>query len=84
MDMETNQVHDYSELFDQLGLPSDKASIKSFIEQHRPLDGDLLLVDAPFWNEGQREFIREKKKTDDAEWTIVIDQLNTELRKENV
>ena len=74
------QCAHFTDLFDQLGLPSSPADIAGFINTHRPLPGDMLLVDAPFWNRGQSQFIREKKQGDELPWNILIDQLNTALR----
>ncbi len=74
-----NNIHTFSELFDQLGLPSDAASIEGFIETHRPLPEDIFLVNAPFWSTGQRNFLREVM-TQDADWVGLVDQLNAQLR----
>ncbi|WP_136255149.1 DUF2789 domain-containing protein [Onishia niordana] len=73
-------VHPFSELFEQLGLPADNASIQAFIEQHSPLSDDVSLAEAPFWNRGQAELIRGALE-DDADWAEVVDQLNAALRK---
>lgn len=75
-----DQCAHFTDLFDQLGLPSEPAQIAEFIHTHRPLGADVLLVDAPFWNVGQAQFIREKKLRDEPPWTILIDQLNVALR----
>ena len=45
--------HSMPELFAQLGLPDDAASIQSFIQQHRPLPMGIRLFDAPFWSPSQ-------------------------------
>ncbi len=79
--MDNNQ-HTFSELFDQLGLPSDAASIERFIATHRPLPEDTFLVNAPFWSAGQREFLREVM-VQDADWVGLVDQLNAQLREPN-
>jgi hypothetical protein len=71
-------THSFSELFDQLGLPSDDAAIAKFCAQHRLLD-EGSLPDATFWNEHQAQFLREQWHHD-SDWAIVIDQLNTSLR----
>lgn len=73
-------VHPFSELFEQLGLPADNASIQAFIEQHAPLPDDVGLAEAPFWNRGQAELIRGALE-EDADWAEVVDQLNAALRK---
>lgn len=67
------------ELFAQLGLPNAPHEIRAFINQHRPLDGQVLLRDAPFWNPAQAALIREKLAADD-DWAIVVDGLNVQLR----
>lgn len=71
--------HSFSELFRQLGLPADKAFIEKFIAEHRPLEPDIKLSAAPFWNQGQRDFLA-KAWQDDADWVPLVDQLNAELR----
>lgn len=70
----------FTDLFEQLGLPSQPAQIADFIVQHRPLSGHVLLADAPFWNAGQSQFIREQKQLDEPPWAILIDQLSEALR----
>ncbi|PPV06467.1 hypothetical protein XBLMG947_2640 [Xanthomonas bromi] len=73
-------VHPFSELFAQLGLPSDEASIRSFIAiaEHSPLAGDMRLEEAPFWTPAQSQLLREER-LDDADWIVTIDQLNIAL-----
>ena len=70
----------FSDLFEQLGLPSSAAQIADFITQHRPLPGNVLLADAPFWSTGQAQFIREKRQQDMPPWSLLIDQLSEALR----
>lgn len=72
--------HPFTELFEQLGLASDPAAIQRFIERNSPIPEDMALPDAPCWNEGQAEFLREAIE-DDADWAEVVDHLNTSLRK---
>lgn len=74
MDM---SAYNLSTLFSQLGLPSDDASIKNFVEQHK-LPSETPVWDAPFWSEAQANFIHEALK-EDAEWCVVIDELNVLL-----
>jgi len=69
----------FTELFAQLGLDNDEASIAQFIRQHTPLADDVLLHDAPFWSPQQAQMLKEKIKCDD-DWAIVVDQLNVALR----
>ncbi|MCU7370913.1 DUF2789 domain-containing protein [Paucibacter sp. O1-1] len=75
--METS-FHRFSDLFAQLGLPSDEAEIRSFIGSHRPLPADMRLADAPFWSPAQAALLREQVRQD-ADWAEVIDQLNVAL-----
>ncbi|MGN6828419.1 DUF2789 domain-containing protein [Paucibacter sp. M5-1] len=75
--METS-FHRFSDLFAQLGLPSDEAEIRSFISSHRPLPADMRLADAPFWSPAQAALLREQVRQD-ADWAEVIDQLNVAL-----
>ncbi|MDN3557892.1 DUF2789 domain-containing protein [Halomonas maura] len=72
--------HPFSELFEQLGLASDPASIQRFIERHAPIPESVALPDAPCWNEGQAAFLREAI-AEDADWAEVVDHLNASLRK---
>lgn len=72
-------THTFAELFAQLGLPSDEAAIQRFCAEHR-LRQDGALPDADFWTAPQAQFLREQWHHD-SDWAIVIDQLNTSLRK---
>lgn len=72
-------LHTLCELFRQLGLPEDVLAIQGFIAQHRPLPSNLKLVDAPFWNEGQRAFLQQSL-SNDADWAELVDQLDARLR----
>jgi hypothetical protein len=72
-------VHQLSELFRQLGLPDDGPAIQQFIATHRPLAGAIRLADAPFWNAGQAQFLREEI-ADDADWAELVDTLDNRLR----
>lgn len=71
--------HQFSELFRQLGLPTDSDSIRDFLARHSPLDAGTKLEDASFWNEAQASFLREAI-AQDADWAEVVDQLNAALR----
>lgn len=73
-------VHHFSELFEQLGLRSDAASIEGFIQRHSPLPQEVALADAPCWNEGQAEFLHEAIE-DDADWAEVVDHLDASMHK---
>jgi hypothetical protein len=71
--------HSFSELFAQLGLANDSASIAAFIKKNAPLQPDIRLEDAPFWTPSQAALIKEKRQ-EDADWTQLIDQLSLSLR----
>jgi hypothetical protein len=75
-----SSFHSISELFAQLGLPNDEASMQAFIKQHSPLPADVRLADAPFWTESQAQLLREEF-IEDAEWAEVVDQLNLALHR---
>lgn len=72
---------DLSTLFEQLGLPSDQASIDAFIATHRPLPNHVKVSEAPFWSEAQGAFLKEQL-LDDAEWAPVVDELNVRLHEQ--
>lgn len=74
----TPSFHHFSELFAQLGLASDDAGIRAFIEQHRPLPATTLLADAAFWTPAQAALLREQLRQD-ADWAEIVDQLNVAL-----
>ena len=71
-------VHPFSELFAQLGLADDNASIQQFIATHSPIPNDMRLEDAPFWSTAQSQLLREERR-DDAAWAMVVDRLNVAL-----
>ncbi len=71
--------HRFSDLFRQLGLPGETASIALFLQTHGPIDAKLKLEDAPFWSEAQSALLREEILRD-ADWAQVVDQLNAALR----
>lgn len=71
-------IHQLGDLFRQLGLPDDPASIESFIAAHRPLPAGVALADASFWTPSQAQFLREEL-SDDADWAEVVDSLGSLL-----
>ncbi len=73
-------IHNLTNLFKQLGLPDEKEGVANFIDQHSPLDPALTLVEAPFWNVGQREFLLEAL-AEDSDWSEFVEQLDVMLRK---
>lgn len=75
--------HRFAELFAQLGLAADDASIAEFLAAHAPLDTGILLADAPFWSPSQASMLREEIRKD-ADWAEVVDQLNLALRTSGV
>lgn len=73
-----SQLHTLSNLFAQLGLPSEPAAVDQFIAAHRPLEQGVALYRAPFWSASQRAFLKEEI-IEDADWAGVIDELNVRL-----
>lgn len=72
-------THSLRNLFEQLGLAGDAASIERFVATHRPLPEGVHLADAPFWSKAQAQFLREEV-AEDADWAEIVDQLNLMLR----
>ncbi len=72
--------HRMPELFAQLGLPDNDASIRSFIAAHAPLAGEVRIADAPFWTDAQARLLRESLCAD-ADWSQVVDRLDVALRR---
>jgi len=66
-------------LFEQLGLPSDEASINDFVEAH-PLDSDTKLIDARFWTPQQAQLLKEWLRADGEE-AVIVDELNVRLHR---
>lgn len=73
-------VHSFTQLFAQLGLPSDEGSIRHFIGRNSPLAEHLDLADAPCWTPAQAAFLREAV-ADDADWAEAADALSAALRQ---
>jgi len=71
-------IHDLSDLFKQLGLPSGGAAIRKFCAEHY-LPPNEYLEDAQFWSTAQSQFLREAW-LEDADWVPLIDQLDARLR----
>ena len=69
-------------LFLQLGLPAEKAQIAAFIRDHQ-LAEDVRVSEAPYWNDGQRQFLREQLVVD-ADWAIIVDELSEALHADAV
>ncbi|MAM86365.1 DUF2789 family protein [Allohahella sp. A8] len=77
--MDTSTHHTINGLFEQLGLDSSDAAIDAWIREKRPLDKNLKLADAEFWNKSQAAFLSQAW-LDDAEWVVAMDELSTRLR----
>jgi len=69
-------------LFLQLGLDADEEAIAQFIQDHQ-LPTDVHIADAPYWNDAQRQFIKEQLAAD-ASWAIIVDQLSESLHEDAV
>ena len=69
-------------LFLQLGLPEGKEEIAAFIRDHQ-LPEDVRISEAAYWNDGQRQFLREQLVVD-ADWAIVVDELSEALHVDAV
>jgi Protein of unknown function (DUF2789) len=69
-----------TDLFDQLGLPSDEASIQLFLSQHDGVCRECGLVQAPIWNESQRLFLQEAV-AQDSEWSMMAEALMAALSR---
>ncbi|HWS78229.1 MAG TPA: DUF2789 domain-containing protein [Thermomonas sp.] len=69
-------------LFLQLGLPAGKDEIAAFFRDHQ-LPEDMRVSEAPYWNDGQRQFLREQLVVD-ADWAIVVDELSEALHVDAV
>lgn len=67
-------VHRFDELFRQLGLPDDAASIESFLAAHRPQPNDLAVCHMPFWTASQAAFLHEEIMKD-GDWAEIVDEL---------
>lgn len=75
-------THTLPNLFAQLGLDSDQASIEAFIAAHR-LPDEIKLIDAEFWTPQQARFLKEELR-EDADWAPVVDELNVRLHERPV
>jgi hypothetical protein len=71
--------HNLSTLFEQLGLPSEAAAIKTFIHWHRPLDPKTPLWQAAWWTPAQAEFLQQAIE-EDSDWAEQVDELDALLR----
>jgi hypothetical protein len=69
------------ELFEQLGLSSQKIHMERFIERHQLKPGSIL-ENAIYWDPEQKAFLIEAK-ADDSEWSEVVDQMANLLIRRN-
>lgn len=69
-------------LFLQLGLDASAEGIARFIRDHQLATG-VAVADAPYWNDGQRQFLAETLQAD-AAWSTVVDELNESLHEDAV
>ena len=67
-------------LFAQMGLDNTDESIDTFIRTHGPVPSETPLYQAPCWNKGQADLLKEAIEQD-SDWTEVVDQLDALLRK---
>lgn len=76
--MDTTTV-DLTHLFEQLGLGSQPQAIAQFMASHK-LAPQQHLTEAPFWTPAQKSFLTEALEAD-AQWTELIEQFDSQLRK---
>jgi hypothetical protein len=70
------------ELFEQLGLSSQKIHMERFIERHQLKPGSIL-ENAIYWDSEQKTFLIEAK-ANDSEWSEAVDQLANLLIRRNI
>jgi hypothetical protein len=73
-------IHSLESLFDQLGLDSSTQSIAQFASTHRLMPGVGEFYNAAFWSPSQAAFLKQSKE-EDADWAVVVDQLNVMLHE---
>lgn len=71
--------HSLNSLFMQLGLDNSDEAIDMYISKHNFLAHNVLLHEADFWNPSQAAFLKQAVD-EDADWAIVVDQLDSMLR----
>ena len=71
-------VHPFSDLFAQLGLPSEPEAVREFIRRHRPLASGVRLHEANLWTPSQAALLRDSLQQD-SDWSGVVDRLNAAL-----
>lgn len=73
-------VYSLNTLFAQLGLGNSDEEIDEFITSHCPIPEGKPIYEAPCWNRGQAELLKQSLE-EDADWAEVVDQLDSRLRK---
>ncbi|WP_369857557.1 DUF2789 family protein [Candidatus Thalassolituus haligoni] len=74
-------IHTLTDLFRQLGLPHSETEISTFIDRHKPIGQHSQLSELSFFTTSQQQFLSESLN-EDADWSEVIDTLDTLLRQE--
>jgi hypothetical protein len=72
-------MYHFSDLFAQLGLPSEHFEIVHFLTVHTSMADGFRLPDAPFWTTSQASFLRESL-LQDSDWSGLVDQLSKALQ----
>jgi len=72
-------MHQFHELFAQLGLPDDEPGMADFLNRHKGMADGMRLPDAPYWTEAQAQFLRESLRLD-SDWSGLVDRLSQALR----
>lgn len=72
-------LHSLPALFKQLGLPHDPVSIEQFVASHSPLKAGVETGGCVFGATPRGHFCV-KEILDDADWAVVVDELNLMLR----
>lgn len=80
--MKSQQSHQLSSLFKQLGMAHDTAAIENFINDNSVVPDGTEIHELQCWSRSQTNFLQQAI-TEDAEWCIGVDQLNTVLRQTN-
>jgi len=78
--MESVSFHTMEHLFAQLGLPNTPEAMQMFVRSHQ-LPASVSIEEAIFWSESQSQFLQEQLD-DDADWAVVIDDLNEMLHQQ--
>ena len=71
-----------ADLFTQLGIDSSEEGMDAFIEEHKGMNQSRHIEEAPFWNDSQAAFLKQAID-EDAQWVVVIDELNAQLHHDH-